>query len=50
MKKKQSQSIVGGEGEYAVMKNIQGRSLFFKLWKYDNTSMGDLENIEQSYI
>ena len=24
--------------------------LFFKLWKYDNTSTGDLENAEQSYI
>ena len=24
--------------------------LFFKLWKYDNTFTGDLENIEQSYI
>ena len=23
---------------------------FFKLWKYDKTLIGDLENIEQSYI
>ena len=23
---------------------------FFKLWKYDNTITGDLENIEQGYI
>ena len=27
--KKRSQGIVGGEGEYAVMNNIQGRSLYF---------------------
>ena len=25
-------------------------SLFFKLWKYDNTFTGDLENTEQNYI
>ena len=24
--------------------------LFFKLWKYDNTFLGDLENREQSYL
>ena len=24
--------------------------LFFKLWKYDNTFTGDLEDTEQSYI
>ena len=24
--------------------------LFFKLWKYDDTFTGDLENIEQSFI
>ena len=24
--------------------------LFFKLWKYDNTFTGDLENTEQGYI
>ena len=24
--------------------------LFFKLWKYDNTFIGDLENTEHSYI
>ena len=23
---------------------------FFKLWKYDNMFIGDLENIEQGYI
>ena len=25
-------------------------SIFLKLWKYDNTFTGDLENVEQSYI
>ena len=25
-------------------------SLFFKLWTYDNTFIGDLENTEQSHI
>ena len=24
--------------------------LVFKLWKYDKTLIGDLENVEQSYI
>ena len=24
--------------------------LFFKLWKYDNTFTGDLEDTEQSYV
>ena len=24
--------------------------LFFKLWKYDNAFIGDLENTEQDYI
>ena len=31
-------------------RNLFFSFLFFKLWQYDNTFTGDLENIEQSYI
>jgi len=32
------------------MKELKNFFLFFKLWKYDNTFIGDLENTEQGYI
>ena len=35
-----------GEGEILFFIVIA----FFKLWKYDNTFTGDLENTEQRYI
>ena len=32
------------------MKELKNFFLFFKLWKYDNTFIENLENIEHSYI
>ena len=36
--------------EWQQKKHLFSCFNFFKLWKYDNTYTGDLENTEQGYI
>ena len=38
------------DAEYTTFLFFSLSFLIFKLWKYDNTFTGDLENTEQSYI